>query len=73
MKITMPERLCLEHQQGICANAGPDCFPGSTRMPGCYVPPSDNPLLAQAARAVALAWDEGRYVFVVEGDEFVVR
>lgn len=42
-------------------------------MPPCYVPPTQDRLLVQAARAVALAWDEGRYVFVVEGAEFVVR
>lgn len=73
LRIALEERLCLEHQQGICADAGPDCYPGSSRMPGCYVPPTEDRGLAAVAAAVAAAWDEGRYVFVVEGDEFVVR
>lgn len=73
LRIPLKDRLCLEHQQNICANANRDCCPGSTRMPECYVPPTEDRGLAAVARAVAAAWDEGRYVFVVEGEEFIVR
>jgi hypothetical protein len=72
LRIVEEERACYERQTGICDMAGPDCLPGSTRMPECYVPPTEDRALREVARAVAAAWDEGRYVFVVDGPEFVV-
>lgn len=72
LRIVLEERVCLERQQGICAMAGPHCVPGSTRMPECYVPPTEDRALREVAREVARAWDEGRYVFLVDGPEFVV-
>jgi hypothetical protein len=41
-------------------------------MPECYVAPTEDRGLRLLGVAVAQAWDEGRYVFVVEGPEFVV-
>jgi hypothetical protein len=72
MRIALEERVCLERQQGICAMAAPHCMPGTGRMPECYVPPAEDRALRAVATAVAHAWDEGRYVFLVDGPEFVV-
>lgn len=72
LRIALTERVCLERQQGVCAMAGPHCVPGSTEMPECYVPPTEDRALRAVATAVAQAWDEGRYVFLVDGPEFVV-
>lgn len=72
LRIALDEKVCLERQQGICEMAGPHCMPGSTHMPECYVPPAEDRTLRAVATAVALAWDEGRYVFLVDGPEFVV-
>lgn len=72
LRIALEERVCLERQQGICDMSGPHCLPGSTKMPDCYVPPAEDRGLRAAATAVAMAWDEGRYVFLVDGPEFVV-
>jgi len=72
LRIALEERVCLERQQGICEMAAPRCMPGSTEMPECYVPPTEDRALRVAATAVAHAWDEGRYVFLVDGPEFVV-
>lgn len=72
LKIDEGDRRCLEQQQQLCPMAGPDCIPGSTRLPDCYVAPSEDRTLRVLGEAVGRAWDEGRYVFVVEGPEFVV-
>lgn len=72
LRIALQERVCLERQQGICDMAAPHCMPGSSRMPECYVPPTQDRALRRCAVAVAQAWDEGRYVFLVDGPEFVV-
>lgn len=52
-----------------CLTAGPECRPG-LKTPGCYEPPALDvgvtPLVAQ----VVFAWQEGRYVLVVEGEGF---
>jgi len=71
--IPLEERVCLEAQQRLCAMAAPHCCPGSQQLPECYISPSQDRVLRMLGNAVARAWDEGRYVFVVEGPEFVVR
>lgn len=70
--IVLEDRLCYEAQARICDMAKPECRPGSKLMPECYVPPTEDRTLRVLGAAVARAWDEGRYVFVVEGPEFVV-
>lgn len=72
LRILHGERMCLEAQRAICDMAGPHCLPGSTQMPECYVPPAQDAAIQKAAAPVAAAWDEGRYVFLVKGPEFVV-
>jgi hypothetical protein len=71
-RIPLGETMCLERQKRMCAAAKPTCHPGSGEMPECYVAPARRDALRVAANAVAHAWAEGRYVFVVVGDEFVV-
>lgn len=60
--------LCRQAQEKTCTMAGPHCKPGLD-LPDCYEVAGDY-AAASAAVAVALAWKEGRYVIVVEGDEF---
>ena len=72
LRIAKKEKLCLEAQQGVCDMAGPHCLPGSSQMPECYVAPTEDRALRACATTVAQAWDEGRYVFLVDGPEFVV-
>ena len=73
MSIPLEDRFCLEAQQNICAMAAAHCRPGSKQLPECYVSPAEDYDLRVLGNAVAQAWDEGRYVFVVEGSEFVIR
>lgn len=57
-----PEHLwCLDGQTRMCDHPGPDCRLGTEKVPACYVAPFDLP----QATAVAKAWAENRYVFVV--------
>jgi hypothetical protein len=67
------DRICLEAQQGICELAGSHCTPGSGKLPDCYQAPTEDRGLRALAIAVGRAWDEGRYVFVVDGPEFTFR
>jgi hypothetical protein len=64
---------CQEWHQKICANMGPSCFAGSGAVPECFYAPVEDRDLQRCLSAVLRAWDEGRYVFLVEGPEFVVR
>lgn len=52
-----------------CPMAADHCVPGPG-MPGCYQPPAPEPEILALAAVVARAWAEGRYVMVVEGEEF---
>jgi len=70
--IVLEDRLCYEAQAAICAMAKPECRPGSRQMPECYVSPTEDRALRPLGNAVARAWDEGRYVFVVVGPEHVI-
>lgn len=72
-RLPLVETACLERQEGRCPMATADCFPGSTRLPECYVAPSHDERLRRLGTMVGRAWDEGRYVFVVIGREHVVR
>lgn len=72
LRIAEGDRRCLEQQLLLCPMAGPNCIPGSGALPDCYVPPSEDRTLRVLGEAVGRAWDEGRYVFIVDGPEFVV-
>lgn len=61
--------MCRLAQQGTCAGASPTCLPGP-KLPDCYEPPGLSPVAQEMAAAVALAWRDGSYVVVVDGDEF---
>jgi hypothetical protein len=71
-KLPLIDKMCFESQASICDMATPNCFPGSGSMPECYGAPVEDRELRKLATAVAKAWEEGRYVFVVEGPEFLV-
>lgn len=70
----VPDALayCAKLRDGSCAMAGPRCRPGSGQLPLCYWAPAKDQAIADAAASVALAWEEGRYVVVIEGETFVV-
>ena len=51
----------------LCAMATGICRPGP-KMPECYEAPLTDPAARHMASLVALAWKEGRYAVVVEGD-----
>lgn len=59
---------CKLAQEKTCPLAGPNCVPGKD-LPECYEVSGEYDFTS-AVLAVALAWKEGRYVVVVEGDEF---
>lgn len=52
-----------------CIGAGPGCKPG-VDVPGCYEPPGVPQAVSLAIIRMVMAWQEGRYVVVVEGPEF---
>lgn len=54
---------------GTCPTATNACIPGAG-MPGCYEAPLLDVGPKEVAEIVARAWQEGRYVVVVVGDEF---
>ena len=66
------DRMCREYLAGECSMATLLCTPGSEKLPRCYEAPTENRDLRLLATAIGQAWDEGRYVFVVEGPEFLV-
>ena len=63
---------CAKLHNGTCAMGDRRCRPGTGQLPVCYWAPDSDRAIADAAASVALAWDEGRYVIVLEGDGFVV-
>lgn len=73
LRLAMEDRMCVEAQQKTCELAGSHCAPGSGKLPDCYSAPCEDPILNALAVAVGRAWDEGRYVFVAEGPEFIIR
>jgi hypothetical protein len=64
------DQYCELIQKGNCLMASKDCYLGSGKLPATYVPPHFPQVLGILAATIARAWDEGRYVIVVEGDEF---
>jgi hypothetical protein len=71
LRIPQQERFCLSYGP-MCGLSSPHCTPGSGKIPECYEAPTQDRQLRHVATAVANAWDEGRYVFVVEGPEFII-
>lgn len=71
-RIPLRHRVCWLKQQGLCAAATQHCLPGSAKLPSCYIGPSEDEGLQLLGTAVGRAWDEGRYVFVVDGPEHVI-
>ena len=68
-KIPKEHRFCRLHGQK-CLGSDIHCQPGP-KVPDCYEAPG--PLSEEARMAVALvveSWREGRYVIVIEGEEF---
>ncbi len=56
----------------MCGLSTPECIPGSGKLPDCYEAPQEERELRLLMIAVGRAWDEGRYVFIVEGPEFLI-
>jgi len=48
------------------------CHPSRKKLPECWRPRGGDGAAQRAMATVTLAWSEGRYVVIVEGDEFVV-
>lgn len=69
-RLPVAQAMCLHSQMQECAFAKPHCRPGSGKLPDCYTAPSEDAKMQSILWAVARAWDDGRYVFVVEGPEF---
>lgn len=60
------ENICSQINE--CAMASIACRPGHRKMPECYEAPLPDPTASHVAGLVTMAWKEGRYVVVVEGD-----
>lgn len=68
-KVPLRSGLCSLAQAGTCAAASPQCLPGP-KLPDCYQPPGADPAAQEMAAVVALAWRDGYYVVLVDGEEF---
>lgn len=70
----VPDALayCAKLHDGSCAMGDGRCRPGTGKLPICYWAPDNEASIADAAASVALAWDEGRFVIIIEGEAFVV-
>lgn len=68
-KIVDHDGLCDMAQKKSCGIAGQHCRPGS-KLPECYQPPTLTGSAQEMAAVVALAWRDGFYVLVVDGNEF---
>ena len=53
-----------------CILARRDICKPHVNMPHCYMPPDLKGLQAHAVSTVLRAWADGRYVVIVQGDEF---
>ena len=68
-KVPEGHRMCVLHSKR-CLGASPHCQPGP-KVPDCYEAPGlESPEAQRAVALVVEAWREGRYVVVVEGEEF---
>lgn len=65
--IPNPFRICKLKTQCLAFNK--NCHP-CRKLPDCYIPPGLPETLSYTANLVAQAWKEGRYVIVVDGQEF---
>lgn len=70
LALPLVSSVCREHK--TCSIATAHCNPGSSLMPACYVPPSEDASRRGLLGVIARAWAEGRYVVVVDGPEHVV-
>lgn len=69
-QIPETENKCALHATCIMY-AAKTCHPGK-HLVECYRPPNTDGKLLIAASNVMRAWADGRYVIIVEGDEFSV-
>lgn len=71
MKIVEPYNRCSARNDCVMFNKDV-CQPRHPKLPECWSPDvSDHSVIGPMA-VVTLAWSEGRYVIVVDGDEFVI-
>lgn len=70
-RVPLDQRQCRLYG-AMCGLSSAYCYPGSGSLPSCYEAPTEHRQARLMATAVGQAWDEGRYVFVVEGPEFLV-
>ena len=67
----LPERYRQCSLRGDCVMYDARrCNPTSKKLPECWWPEVVDEGSRRAVAAVTLAWAEGRYVVIVEGDEF---
>lgn len=66
-RLPVVDRECSDFK---CALRTELCLPGSGKLPNCYQSPWRE--MHRLTYALATAWDEGRYVVVVSGLEFVI-
>lgn len=69
-RLPLVDRTCDQHTKQTCLLGTDKCLPGSGEVPACYEAPLKDFDERRLASAVAKALDEGRYVVVVEGEEF---
>ncbi len=65
----LPEQATCT-QINTCVTAAVSCKAGSGKLPDCYEAPLLSVGQSLCATVVALAWNEGRYVVIVDGLEF---
>ena len=70
-QLPLAERRC-EVRTGCLLHRDSHCFVASGKLPECFIAAIPGDHEQMLAAYVALAWDEGRYVVVVEGGEFVL-
>lgn len=69
IKVEAPYHQCS--LRGACVmHDAARCHPRSKKLPECWWPETLTDEARRAVATVTLAWAEGRYVVVVEGDEF---
>jgi len=72
IRIPAPHDKCSLAKEGCVMHDLQRCRPRSKKLPECWAPVSEDAAAQRAMSIVTLAWSEGRYVVVVEGDEFVI-
>jgi len=68
MRLVPEPRLCADIKTCVM-RAEKKCHP-CKKVPDCYLAPGLDMDAQAAASVVVLAWREGRYIVIVEGDEF---